>query len=83
MAKPINTHLRALRSPRNGRSPRRAGMTRALIHLSNGRPSMRIFRGWGLFRGVGRALGEIFGMAIILALSIVLAHAMLVVMFPV
>jgi hypothetical protein len=44
---------------------------------------MRIFRGWGLFRGIRRVMGEIFGMALVLALSIVLAHAMLILMFPV
>ena len=83
MRKTVGPHLRALQPPRNGRPVRRIGATRASIHLTNGRPSMRLFRGWRVFRGIRRAFGEIVGMAVVLALSIVLAHALLIVMFPV
>jgi hypothetical protein len=49
----------------------------------NSRAWLRAFGGWGLFRGLRRAIGEVVAMAFILALAIVLAHAMLIVLFPV
>ena len=83
MRKPVGLHLRALQSPRNGRPARRIGAARASIHPTTGRPWTRLLNGLRRFRGIGRAIGEIFGMAVVLALSIVLAHALLIVMFPV
>lgn len=87
MAKTGGPHLRALQSPRNGRPARRTVTARAANHASNGRPSMRRLvsglRGLRVFRGIGRAIGEVFAMALVLALSIVLAHVLLLAMFPV
>ena len=83
MRKPIGLHLRAVQPTRNGRPTRRGAAARAVIHLANGRPSLGLFRGLRVFRGIRRVIGEVFGMALVLALSIVLAHMMLIIMFPV
>jgi hypothetical protein len=83
MRKPVPLQLHAVRSSRNGRPTRRQGTARAAVHLVNGRPSMRTFPGLRLFQRIRRAVGEITAMAVMLALSIVLAHAILIVMFPV
>lgn len=83
MSKPGTPHLRTVHAQRNGRPARRTVAARTILHLTNGRASLRRFRGWGLFRGLRRAVGEILGMAVVLALSIVLAHFMLIAMFPV
>jgi hypothetical protein len=77
MRKSDIVHLRAVSQSRNGRPSRRTVAGRASAPFVDERP-----RG-GFFRGLRRVLGEIFGMALVLALSIVLAHAMLVLIYPV
>ncbi len=77
MANPIRLQVRTLPQPRDGRPARRATAARASARPINGRRSL----GW--LRAIRNAIGEIFGMAVILALSIVLAHALLVLAFPV
>lgn len=82
MRKPVSSlQLRALQPSRNGRSTRRA--TRASVHLVDGRPSMRTFPGLRILQRIRHAIGEIVAMALVLALAIVLAHAFLIVMFPI
>jgi len=84
MPKPVGpVQLRALQPSRNGRSSRRPRATRASVHLVNGRPPTWTFPGLRILRRIRRALGEIVVMAVVLALSIVLAHVLLIVMFPV
>ena len=83
MRKPAAIHLRALHAPRNGRPTRSTRIAGAATRLVRTRAWTRIFRGWGVFRGLRRAIGEVVAMALVLALAIVLAHAMLVVLFPV
>ena len=79
MAKPVNVHLRAVQRSRNGRPARRTGAGAALLSIgaTTGRRSL------GFFRSIRAALAEILGLAVVLALSIVLAHVMLVLVFPV
>jgi hypothetical protein len=78
MRKPVAVNLRAIHAPRNGRPARRARVAAAAS-----RAWRRLFEGWGFFRGLRRAIGEVVAMAFVLALAIVLAHAMLIVLFPV
>jgi hypothetical protein len=77
MRKSDTVHLRAVPQSRNGRPSRRTVAGRASAPLFDERP-----RG-GFFRRLRRIIGEVFGMALVLALSIVLAHAMLVLIYPV
>jgi len=77
MAKPVNLHLRAVQRSRNGRPGRRTGAALISVGASAGRRSV------GFLRAIRNALAEVLGLAVVLALSIVLAHVMLVVIFPI
>jgi hypothetical protein len=76
MARTNTVRLRAVPRSVNGRPTRRPG-----VRLLAAYRSLRA-RSLGLLGRAGNAVGQVLGMALVLALSIVLAHAMLVLVFP-